>query len=215
MSDVFNEVDEEIRTDKYRAIYDKYGRKIIFSISVFVVVIAVYLYIKDSKEKKIEAIGGNLLQAVMQEQSSNHNYEKKLLEISNSNELGFANLAKLKLASNYSKNNSNKDAIKVLDEVIQTSNSKDFIHRLALSTSVLYLLDINDTAEIENRIVELKKFGRGWEMLAVEIEGYKNLISGERKLSRDSFVQVLENEATFSGSRSRVKELLLLFPEKD
>ena len=48
-----------------------------------------------------------------------------------------------------------------------------------------------------------------------EVIGKKNLISGERKLSRDSFVQVLENEATFSGSRSRVKELLLLFPEKD
>ncbi len=215
MSDVFNEVDEELRTDKYRAIYDKYGKKALISIVSIVFVIAVYTYINFNKEKKLEAMGERLLQAVMDENSSSHNVEARLLEISNSSELGFANLAKLKIAANYSKNNNQKDAIKILDSVIQSSDPSDFIHRLALSTTILYALEQKDNMEVNNRLEVLKKFGSGWEMLAIEIEGYQNLNTGDTNLSKDSFTKVLENEATFSGSRVRAKELLLLFPEKD
>ena len=112
MTDIFNEIDEDIRRERYQKLWKTYGKFLILTIVVFFVAVAVYIawsnYLDNVRKNEGEIFSSSL---EMIEKESWDTASLKLSNLYKSSSSGYRALSKLQHASILIKNNKIEDLL--------------------------------------------------------------------------------------------------------
>ncbi len=208
MSDIFNEIDEELRQDKAARLWKAYGKYLI-ALAIFIILaIASYRFIEHTQEKNKEQASELYELASEAGRSGDKNAAIELFSDDRFDEtIGYAVISKLKKAALAKSNNDLEGMAIVLKEII--TNEEIPLYLRDLARLKLFASD-ND-----NNISQLDALIAGdgaWKFLALELKGGIELEGGNLKKARSIFEELTNGANTPNNLRRRSSEILKALP---
>ena len=208
MSDIFQEIDEDLRQDKVARLWKAYGKYLV-ALAVFIIlVIASYRFIEHKNEKNREQTSELYELASETGRSGDKNSAIELLsdEMFDENR-GYSIISKLKKAALAKSNNDLEGTEIVLKEIITNEDIPLYLRDLARLK--LFASDSdNNSSQLEVLIEEEGP----WKFLALELKGGIQLEGGNLKEARSIFKELTDDANTPNNLRRRASEILKALP---
>jgi len=208
VSDIFQEIDEDLRQDKVARLWKAYGKYLV-ALAVFIIlVIASYRFIEHKNEKNREQTSELYELASETGRSGDKKAAIELLsdEMFDEN-IGYSIISKLKKAALAKSNNDLEGTEIVLKEIITNEDIPLYLRDLARLK--LFASDSdNNSSQLEVLIEEEGP----WKFLALELKGGIQLEGGNLKEARSIFKELTDDANTPNNLRRRASEILKSLP---
>ena len=208
MSDIFQEIDEDLRQDKVARLWKAYGKYLV-ALAVFIIlVIASYRFIEHKNEKNREQTSELYELASETGRSGDKKAAIELLsdEMFDEN-IGYSIISKLKKAALAKSNNDLEGTEIVLKEIITNEDIPLYLRDLARLK--LFASDSdNNSSQLEVLIEEEGPC----KFLALELKGGIQLEGGNLKEARSIFKELTDDANTPNNLRRRASEILKALP---
>jgi hypothetical protein len=210
MSDIFREIDEEVRRDKAAAIWNKYSN-VFIAIAVLVVLgVAGWQYWQQQETKKAEAIGAKFESALKAARDGNGSEAEAILtELSASPAAGYRQIARFRLAAEVGKRDPAAGAAAF--DALANDASLDAYHRdLARLRAGLLRVDLVPYAELRTALEPLATPTGLWRHSAREFLGIAALKANLFEDAGRWFDAIVTDPQTPQALRQRVELYLTL-----
>lgn len=210
MSDIFREVDEDVRRDRLTAFWTRYGNVMIGLAVVLVLAVAGWRYYQFQEQKKAEAIGAQYeaaLKASREDRSGDA--EKAFTEIVASSPAGYKLVSKFRLAAETAKSDAFAGASAF--ETLASETGMDPVFRdLARLRAGMLKVDSSTYAEIRPLLEPLAMPTSAWRHAARELLGLSALKSGTTDEAGRWFDMVITDPQVPAAMRQRTELYLSL-----
>ena len=209
MSDIFKEVDEELRQEHYAKLWKKYGSYIIAAAVAIVLASGGYTVWKDWRQSRQAEYGARFLESLS---LASRGEREKALEgfaaLARDANTGYATLARFEEAALLARGGDLDGAIAVY-EALAADSSVDRIYRdLAVIHIALHRFDAADPVEIMDRLAPLVADDNPWRFSAMELTALAARRAGDSGKARDLLQRITDDTAASPGLRARATELL-------
>ncbi len=211
MSDSFiREVDEDIRQKQLQDLWKRFG-KFIIGIAVGIVVIvagrAIYTNVVESKYSEQAA---NFSSALKQEAAA---ISSALDPVISSDVDGYKIVATFKKAELAVTDGNNAEAVKILDQFIQTAGVAQIYKDMASIQASMLELDTATTDQLRARLALTLNSGNGFQYLAEELIALSELKGGDVDAAKERFLALTENLEVPNGVKTRAEQYLSVIDE--
>ena len=211
MAEIFNEIDEDIRRERYLKLWKTYGKYLIISIVLFLVGVSAYIAWKNYDQNKRRTEGKKFEKSVELVRSNNItqgilSFEK----LANSSSSGYHTLALFHQAGSYLKSGDSKKAIDIYRKLVTDSKADRILQDLAALYLVTLRFDDASDEEISQLLSPLLIAGNPWNSSALELEGFRLIKKGKLLDAKNIFKKLSEDLKAPVGIRSRSSEILLI-----
>lgn len=208
MSDLFEEVEEQLRSDRYRALARK-GLPWVLALAAAALIVALGIWgwqqyqlqtTNKASEQYAEALGA-------QAQGDNAKAIQLFGEVSKSPVKAYGALALMQLGGAKmaaGKPQDIKAAVEFFDKAAAAAPN-DIVGDAARLKSAFAILDTASYAELEGRLSPLIKEGRPYRVQAREALAFAKLMKGDSAGARGDFVVIANSLDTLEGARQRAK----------
>ncbi|HHI89193.1 MAG TPA: tetratricopeptide repeat protein [Hellea balneolensis] len=214
MVDFINEVEEELRKDKYNALLRKYGPYILGLIIVIIAGTGFLEYKKYRTTKLAKAASASYMAAARLEKEGDlQKAQAKYLALSKVAPDGYAGLS-LERAAGIAVRLGNYDkAVNLLDQAVVHYSDK--LHKdLAALKAVYILMDAGRYADVELRAGALVDGDSPYRDLAQEIQAQAEMKSGKIERARKTFTYLANAPGVQAGVKARAGQALALLKAK-
>jgi hypothetical protein len=209
------EVEDELRSDQLRKLWNNYGTYVIGAVIAFVLSIGVYQQVKSQRLATNQEAGARF------EAARNLASENKMPEaaaaldaIARTGPAGYATLARFQQAAALVKADKPAEAVALYDAV--ASNPPDELLRdIARLQAASLRLDGAAFAELETRLTPLTDERNAFRATAREYLGLAARKAGKADQARKLFLQVLGDSKASKASKDRVSSYLAGIAEAD
>jgi len=209
MANIFNEVDEDIRKERYQNLWSNYGKYIIAFLMLIVIAFSLTQYfqaknISDNKAildmyySAAEGIEKNQLDFANNELEIVYNQKNKML----------AALSGFKMSEIYLNNNQKEEAILLLEKIVDNRSLESIYRELALYKYIMINFENIDISSIEKKIVSIGVNKNILHPYFQEIIGIKYLTAGNIEKANSVFTDLLLNEDTPFDLKMRLDKLI-------
>lgn len=216
MSDIFNEVDEELRRDQVESLFRRYLPHMIAVALVIVAGVAGreawnHFKIKtETREANTYAAASQLLKDGKGQQALS-SFEA----IAKSGPKGYANMATLQAASTALANGDNDKAVSLYDKAASETDDPLF-KDLAAIKAVMIQYESLKFDDLEKKLDAASQPGRPYRALARELIASKALAAGKTERARSEYKSLVQSLDTSSGVLQRAQTVLsLMGPEPE
>jgi hypothetical protein len=211
MSDIFREVDEDLRREQYKKLWDRYGVYVIALAVIIVVATAGYRGWVYWQEKQAQATGDRFAAALALADAGKHAEAEAALEaIVADGSGGYPTLARFRIASEKASAGDKVGAVAEFDEVAADSSTPVLIRDMARLRAALILTETASLADMEARIGDLAGTGNPWRNSAREFLGLTAWRNGDYAAAQKYYQQISEDEQRPAGLTTRVQMMLSL-----
>ena len=215
MSDIFREVDEDVRAQEYLRLWKTYGKLVIAGMFAIVLGTAGSVIWRNYQNNKMQKEGDQFALAVADSQAGSDDQAAKLFgEIAKDSGKGYGLLAKLQQAEVLIKQGKTDAAVKIYDAVAADGHYAKVYRDLASLSSAMQQMDTGNPQMLETRLEALDTKDNPWRFSAQELLAALALRKGDQQTAKDLFKGLADNEAAPSGIRSRAKEMLSTMESK-
>jgi len=209
LSDIFREVDEEVRQDKAKKIWKKYGSVIMAVAALIIVSVGGYKAWQYYSLQQLEKAGAEYLDtmALVDDEKDAQALEafKKLAQKGST---GFYLLAKFQEAGLSAKLGKTDDAIAIYDELGNNSSLEESLRELAKMRAGILLSNTASLKEVESRIGELSKSESPWRYTALETIAITAFRTGDLVKAEQIFVELSTEPETPNDMRTRATAMI-------
>lgn len=210
MSDLFREIDEEIRQDRVLEVWKKYG---IYIIAVAILIIAGtagYRIYSHFEQKNAEALGLRF-QVALEASTAGRSEDavKEFQAIASEGGKGYAKLARFRAAAELALTNKS-EAIKLYDTLSSDSTVPLVLQGLARLRAATLVVDDVAFDELKARVDPLLPQGGPWAGLARELLGTKKLAANDYKAAGEYFDAIITDDAAPASVKQRATMFLAL-----
>ncbi|WGD49044.1 tetratricopeptide repeat protein [Bradyrhizobium sp. CB1650] len=212
MSELFDEVDEEVRREQLKKLWDKYS---IYFIALMVLIVAAvggwrgYQYLEA---KKAAEAGAAFEKAVeLSEQNKHAEAEKAFTELAAKAPSGYRTLALLRAAAEASARDP-KAAAKIYDDIAADPSVGAEWRDLAKIRAAGLVLDSASYADMQQRLEASAAAGATYRHSAREMLALSAWRNGDTTAARKWLDAIAEDGETPPGLRSRAEALQALLP---
>lgn len=206
---LFKEVDEEIRRDRYTEIWKSYGKYITGAVAGVVLVTAAVVFWQRYQASVAGEEGEKYAAAVELAQSGKSDEATKALAaIAADSGTGYKTMARLQAAALHAEKGETREAAALYDAIAADSGADQMLRDLARLLSVLTELDTGKPDELEAKIAPLAKGDGPWHHSALELTGLLAQKSGDVKRAREIFTRLADDATAPSNLRARARILL-------
>ncbi|MGY8662647.1 tetratricopeptide repeat protein [Bradyrhizobium sp. UFLA05-109] len=212
MSELFDEVDEEVRREQLKKLWDKYS---IYFIALMVLIVAAvggwrgYQYLEA---KKAAEAGAAFEKAVeLSEQNKHAEAEAAFTELAAKAPGGYRTLARLRAAAEAAARDP-KAAVKMYDDIAADSSAGAEQQALAKLRAAGLLIDTAPYADIQQRLEASAEAGSTFRHSAREMLALSAWRNGDAAAARKWLDAIAEDGETPQGLRSRAEALQALLP---
>ena len=210
MSDVFREVDEELRRDRLLALWKRFGAYIIGAAVALVLVVAGRAFWTDYIDTKRQAESNAYDEALAAFQTDAEAGRSALRAIVGGGNDGYAALARFRLAAELQRSGQAGEAVLQYEALSADSSLNGRLRGLAgLMTASLYI-DQGREVEARELLISLVADNRAWRLSATEFLGFLDFRSGNLEEARSVFVSLSVDQAAPQAMRDRAREMLSL-----
>ena len=208
---IFEEVDEELRNEKFKQLINKYGG-LIFSILILALTITIgYEKIAEWKVRKAEQSNIKYTQAI----NPNSNYENNIAELENivHTETGlYKDMAQLQIANILIDNNQKEKGIEVLEKISNDTSVTEKIREIAIIKLATFKIDSVSYDELNNLLQNIANNGGAWSSMAKELLAMSAVYNKDFETAKNIYNDLLSSEIS-DDFKARINDMLALLNE--
>ena len=209
MVNIFNEVDEDIRKERYQSLWNKYGK---YVISLIVLIIVIFSLSQYSKQKSIidnKKILDIYYSAAEKIEINQYDLANKSLEkVYNEKNKTLSALSGFKLTETLIQDNQKEKALLFLEEMYNNKSLEQIYRELALYKYIIINFENIQIKEIENIANSITTNKIILEPYFQEIFGIKLLTLGNIERANSIFTELSVNENTPFDLKVRLEKLI-------
>jgi hypothetical protein len=208
--DFFREVDEAVRQDRYKELWDKYGVYALAAAALIVAGVAGFKVWTYWQERQAQEAGTEFSQAVSELDRGDAKARDALNALAEKGPAGYRVLSRFQLAAAEAQAGNTDKAVALYDTLANDSETDTILKGLATIQAATLRLDTADYAEMERRLKGLIDQGSPWRYSARELLGLsayrQNSIPGAEK----QFSELVADQGTPQNLRERADMMLAL-----
>ena len=214
MSDVFQEVDEELREEKYKSIWRKFRYYIIGGLILFILGIAVNAFWKDYNLKEINERSERFFTAIEMAQEDKVNAITLLEEFANQEEKNSEYNALIARFTEAAIRRSEKDfnGALVIYQSLEENNISNFYEDYAKLSSVEMLIALNNKKDAKLILDDLISNTSDLKYIAMEYMGYLEIDEGNFSKAQTIFTNIADDALSSVNMKNRSREVLSILP---
>lgn len=204
----FEEVDEEVRNEKFKQLINKYGG---FLLAVLILALSLavgYEKIGEWRIRKAEQKNVQYVQAV----SPRSDYKNNIAELENivASEKGlYKDMARLQIANILLDNDQTERALADLEQLYQDANTTDKIKEIAAIKLATYKIDSVSYAEIENLLSPIIQNEKSsWKNMAKELLAMSSIQNKDYETAKKIYQELLNNNNISDEFKARINDML-------
>jgi hypothetical protein len=213
VSDIFQEVDEEVRREQLKKLWDRYGTYFIALAVLFVAAVAAWRGYDYWQSKKAAEFGAQFnAAAILSEQGKHDEAEKAFARIASEGTSGYRVLARMREAAELAERDP-KAAVAAYDDLAASAATGQPLQDLAALRAGMILVDSAPLAEMTRRLEPLAGAGAPFRHSARELLAFAAWKAGDTAVLRKWSQLVRDDAETPASLRSRVDVLMALAGE--
>ena len=210
MSDIFQEVDEEVRREQFKKLWERWGNYILAAAIVVVLAIAGWRAWDWWETKKAQQAGAAFEAAQALVQSGKHEEaEAAFVKLAEDAPGSYRTLAQFGAAGELARRDP-AAAVKAYDGIAADARVGRVLQDLAALRAGLLLVDSAPLNEIQSRLEPLTATDRPFRHSARELIAVAAWRVGDVATARRWFDMIVTDAETPSGTRSRIEMLMAL-----
>lgn len=211
MSDeLFREVDEEVRQDRFQQHWKRYGILGALALAVFLGAVIAFVVWRDAQQSAREADSARFLAAVVQEQSERDAAIAELREIAREGTTGYRFLASLREATLLAEGGEVPEAVAIFDAVAANEAFSDPYRELARIFAVARGMEIMSAGEVEDRLSDFNTPTHPFRVITREFLAVSAIGAGDDARAAELLRANMEDNEIPMSARARASELLAL-----
>ena len=214
MSDIFQEVDEELREEKYKSLWRKYKYYLIGSLILFILAITVNAFWKNYSLKEVNDRSERFFAAIEMSQKDKDSAINLLQEFSNEEASNSEYNVMMASFAEAAIRRSEKDfngALTIYKNLIDKETS-NFYKDYAKLSSAEMLIALNNNKEAKVILDNLILSSSELKNIAMEYLGYIEINEGNISQARIIFKSIVEDAASTENMKNRSREVLSILP---
>jgi hypothetical protein len=202
LSDIFQEVEEDVRRERYEKLWKKYGNYIIALAVLIVAGVAAWQAWQRYDLSQRQSVSDQFQEASQFTASGNYvQAEVAFDKIAKAAPSGYSNLAKLRLAGVYLAEGKRDQSVALLREL--TNLSDPILSSAARLRLAWTLADASPKADIATLLQPLMTKDNAWRFAASEVIAYVDLKDGARNQAISEYQQIAQDNAAPPTLRQR------------
>lgn len=212
MADIFEEVDEELKQDNAKKLWDQYGKYVVAVAVLVVASVAGYQgwrgYVADRQQSySTQFLSAQRLAA----ENKNSEAAAVFATLSNETSGGYALLSRFREAQSRTAAGEAKAAIDIYEAIASDGSVEQLYRDLAVLLSVLSQIDSGDPASLSARLQPLLGAENVWRFTAAEANALLALRMGDKAAAKTAFEALADDLNAPQGLRRRATQLLSTF----
>lgn len=208
MTDIFSEIEEDIRKDRARRIWDRFGKYLIGGALLLVLAVAGWRGYEGYTRSQAAAAGDGFLDAIALIESSPNEGIMAMDAIAASGPDGYATLARFRAATALAAQEQYHEAITALRALSQDAGLSALLRDVATIRLGYLLLDHGDAAELEALLASLSDTTNPFTYSAREVRAFAAMKSGNREQALGLFLDLVGDFNSPETIRSRARVAL-------
>lgn len=204
----FDEVDEEVRNEKFKQLINKYGGVILVVLVLALSFAVGYERVGQWRTQKAEQKNVRYVQAL----APNADYENNISELENivATESGlYKDMARLQIANILLDNNQTDRGLEVLDKLYQDSQATDKVREIAAIKLASYKIDSATYAEIEALLAPITaNANSAWVLMAKELLAMSAIQNKDMEKGKAIYQDLLANGNVSDEFKARINDML-------
>jgi len=214
MSDIFREVDEDLRREQVKKLWDRVGPYVIGAAILIVVATAGYRGWEYWRDRQAQATGDRFIAALQLSSEGKHDESIAALEaIVADGSGGYPVLARFRIAAEKAEAGDKAGAVAEFD-TIAAENAPAEVKTLARLRAALLVVDTASLSDLDARISDLAATGNIWRHAAREILGLAAWRTGDFAAAKKYFGDISVDQETPQDLRERAQLMLALIDAK-
>ncbi|MBN9009240.1 MAG: tetratricopeptide repeat protein [Rhizobiales bacterium] len=212
MSDIFREVDDDLRREQLKRMWDRYGTYVIALAVLIVVVTAGWRFYEYWQDTRAQASGDRFVAALRLADDGKHAEAAAALdELVKDGSGGYPLLATFRSAAEKAAAGDDKGAVAAYDAAASASGAPALVRDLARLRAALLLVGTASLDDLKARIGDLADPNSGWRHSAREILGLVAYRNGDLAGARKYYEDIATDQQTPSDMRQRADFMLSVF----
>ncbi len=209
MSDIFREVDEDLRREQFRRLWERFAPYVIGLAVLIVAATAGYRFWGYWQDRQAQTTGDRFIAAVELAAEGQHDEAVAALEaVAADGSGGYPVLAGFRIAAEKAAAGDTAGAIAEYDAIAAASGTPEEVRNLARLRAALLVVDEVDFADLEGRIGDLATVGNPWRHTAREILGLGAWRAGDYPAAKRYFDDIANDQETPQDLRQRSQLML-------
>lgn len=213
MTDVFSEVDEQVRSDRLRTLASK-GWPLAAAAALVALVAFAAIWgwraWQDSRSQRASDTYAQGLEALSK--GDGKTADSRFAEVVNSAPAAYKTLALMQQSGLKLADHKDNEAVALLERAGKASSSPVLADAANLKAAMI-LMDRRPLAEIETRLAPLAATGRPYRWAAVEARGLARLQGGQTKAAHADFAVISLAQDVSDSSRARARAAMALIDD--
>src|SRR5947207_5243672 len=180
VSDIFREIDEELRRENLLKLWSRYGKYVILAVALIVVMVGAIVAWREHQASERRAQSGRYSAALALVREGKNTDAAKLFASLAQEGGGYGLLASFEEAELLAKSGDRKAAIAAYDDLSSSSGIDREFRDLAVLLSVMHGLADGDPKVAIERLQPRTEVGNPWRATALELTAAAKLKSGDR-----------------------------------
>jgi len=207
VSDIFREIDEELRRDNLLKLWSRYGRYIV-AVAVFALVVAGGIVAwRDHQRSERLAQSARYAGALALARDGKEADAVKVFAAIDREGGGYAVLASFEEAALLAKSGDREGAAAAYDRIAAASELDPNLRGLAVLLSAMQRMPEADPHTTIDRLAPLTASGNPWRPSAIELTALARLKLQDKSGALDLFKSLADDPATPQGLRARAAEM--------
>jgi hypothetical protein len=207
VSDIFREIDEELRRDNLLKLWQRHGRTIIIVAVVILAAGGGYAAWRQHLDSERKAVSTRYFGALSAIGAGKDADATKMFGDLAQTGGGFALLARFEQASLMVKSGDKAGAIGIYDSIAKSSDADPEFRDLAVLLSAMHGMPDTDPKTTIARLAPLTESGKPWRPSALELTAAADLKSGDKPAALKIYKELADDLSAPEGLRSRAAEL--------
>jgi hypothetical protein len=208
LSDIFREIDEELRRENLQQLWSRFGKYVIGLAVLAVLATAAVMGWREYQLRQREAEGVRYASALeLARQGKNAEAGAAFAELAQGASGGLAALAQLEEAAAKVQAGDAPGAVTVYDRLAKDRSADPVFRDVATLLSARYALDKGDPQAIIAQLQPLTNAASPWHGLALELTAVAELKAGDKAKARADFELVAKDTTLSQGVRQRAAEM--------
>ncbi|CAO3400750.1 tetratricopeptide repeat protein [Azospirillum sp. 11R-A] len=211
MSDIFREVDEDLRRDRAEHLFKKYGGAMIAAAVLVVAGTGGYSFWRHWQAQKKQEQTAALVTAISQSGQGPEKGVDALAAFAGSADPSLAAIAQFNAAALMIRQGKGSDAATVYDGIAGNASVPAQYRDLATLMGVMQRADSGDPAQLTAKLQPLTADTSPWRFSARELTAMLAARAGDTEKARTLYKQLADDQQAPSGVRGRAADLASLY----
>lgn len=208
MSDIFREVDEEIRKEDYAALWKRYGPLVIGAAVLLVLAVAGFQGWKAYQRDQALEASARYAEAVDRIGNDRDAALTALEEIADPTAEGYGLLAAFRRAELLAGKGDTDAAVAIWDRIAASAEPPQAFRAMATILSVLHRMDGGDPDMLSQRLERIAQSNQPFRATALELQGLLAHRQGETARAVELFTRIADAPDVPAAQRQRATQML-------